>query len=122
MVVLAGATAAHERFVVDGASMAPTLVAGDRLLVRRWPLWLRPGALVVVRDPRVPARLVVKRVAAVGRRDLHVLGDNPDASTDSRHYGPVPRAAVRGRVVYRYGPAGRAGRMRAGACRPDPVG
>jgi hypothetical protein len=41
-----------------------------------------------------------------------VVGDNPDASTDSRVFGPVPRGAVVGRVVYRYGPEGRTGRVR----------
>lgn len=31
-----------------------------------------------------------------------VLGDNRDFSTDSRSYGPVPRAALRGRVWHCY--------------------
>ena len=91
--------------------MVPTLAAGDRLLVRRWPRRLRAGGLVVVADPREPARLVVKRLAGVGGHTVTVSGDNADASTDSRHYGPVPRTAVRGVVVYRYAPPGRAGRL-----------
>lgn len=105
------AVAAHQRLVVHGASMAPTLAPGDRLLVRRWPRALAPGVLVVVADPRAPGRLVVKRVAAVDADAVTVLGDNPAASTDSRAYGALPRSAVRGRVVYRYAPAGRAGRI-----------
>lgn len=110
------AAASHQRLVVHGASMAPTLVPGDRLLVRRWPTGLAPGALVVVADPRSPDarspdRLVVKRVAAVDAAAVTVLGDNPAASTDSRAYGALPRAAVRGRVVYRYAPASRAGSL-----------
>lgn len=106
------AAASHQRLVVHGRSMAPTLVPGDRLLVRRWPTGLAPGALVVVADPRTPDRLVVKRVAAVDADAVTVLGDNPAASTDSRAYGTLPRSAVRGRVVYRYAPPGRAGRPR----------
>jgi hypothetical protein len=43
---------------------------------------------------------VVKASAA----GLTVRGDNPSASTDSRDFGPVPAASVRGRVVYRYAP------------------
>lgn len=109
--MLAGAAAAHERFTVRGHSMAPTLQPGDRLLVRRWPTRARPGRLVVVGDPSSPARLVVKRVAADHGTTLTVLGDNPDASTDSRHYGALARRALRGRVVYRYHPEQRTGRL-----------
>lgn len=106
------AAAAHQRLVVHGHSMAPTLAPGDRLLVRRWPTRLATGTLVVVADPRPPGRLVVKRVATVHGDAVTVLGDNPAASTDSRAYGALPRSAVRGRVVYRYAPPGRAGRPR----------
>lgn len=104
-----GAVGVHERFVVRGMSMAPTLLPGDRLLVRRWPRRLAPGALVVVAAPLVPRRLVVKRISSVRGAQVTVLGDNPAASTDSRSYGPLPRAALRGRVVYRYAPRERAG-------------
>ena len=94
--------------------MRPTLLPGDRLVVvRPWRRRLRPGDVVALRDPRQPARLMVKRVAAVDRAtgDLTVAGDDPAASTDSRHFGPVPSALVRGRVVYRYAPPERAGAM-----------
>lgn len=94
--------------------MQPTLQPGDRILAVR-PARPRPGDLVVVRDPRRPDRLLVKRVATTGSGGVVVLGDNPAASTDSRAFGPLPR--VWGRVVYRYGPADRAGRIR----RPPPT-
>ena len=93
--------------------MLPALEPGDRLVV----LWVgrpRPGDLVALHDPREPARLVVKRVTAVGPEGVSVLGDNPGASTDSRTYGPVPRRLVRGRAVYRYWPAPRRGRLPRG--------
>lgn len=108
----AGVAALHGRFVVAGPSMAPTLRPGDRLVVRRWPRRAVAGAMVVVADPREPRRLVVKRVEDVRAGVLTLLGDNPAASTDSRSWGAVPVAAVRGRVVYRYAPPGRAGRLR----------
>lgn len=96
------------RVEVEGDSMWPTLLAGDRLLVVRRGV-ARPGALVVVADPRRPARLLVKRVATAGRGSFTVVGDNPSRSTDSRVFGPV--RAVHGRPVYRYHPPHRVGRV-----------
>jgi signal peptidase I len=109
------------RVAVKGLSMAPTLLPGDHLLVtptRR----LRRRDLVVVVDPTEPGRHVVKRVVALpgesvsvegrmltaGPRQIVVLGDNLDRSTDSRDYGPVGLDAVHGRVWYRYAPPARA--------------
>jgi nickel-type superoxide dismutase maturation protease len=95
------------RFEVAGGSMLPTLQPGDRLLLVRTR---RAGAgdLVVVPDPRRPGRLVVKRVAAVSPGgELTLAGDNPAASTDSRVFGDVRPADLRGRVVYRYHPPAR---------------
>lgn len=90
--------------------MEPALAAGDRLLIV--PLLRpRPGQIVAVVDPRDRSRLLVKRVVSVDatRRVVSVEGDNRDASTDSRAFGPVSRAGVVGRAVYRYGPPGRVG-------------
>ncbi len=125
------------RFVVDGASMEPALRAGDRLLTWRGLTGSprpRRGQIVVLRDPHAPGRELVKRVRAqpgesvplaLGRAtvgDPHaahhlaadeyfVAGDNGDASRDSRHFGPVRREQLVGRVVYRYWPPERAGRV-----------
>jgi nickel-type superoxide dismutase maturation protease len=96
---------------VEGGSMRPALEPGDRLLVVRRRRY-RPGDVVALRDPRHPDRVVVKRVAALDGDRLVVLGDAPDASTDSRTFGPVAAGAVLGRAVYRYAPASRAGRLR----------
>ncbi len=96
---------------VRGPSMEPTLWPGDRLLTL--PLWvpgtgagIRPGRVVVVADPSVPAgqpdHLVVKRIRAVADGRVDVRGDDPWRSTDSRTWGPLPRAAVRRVVLGRW--------------------
>ncbi len=102
------ALARVRRLEVLGASMQPTLEPGDRVLAVRTRR-ARPGDLVVVPDPRLPSRLVVKRVVERSGAGLTVRGDNEAASTDSRTFGPVPEGSVHGRVVYRYYPGSRRG-------------
>lgn len=118
--VLAGAAAAAvaavlarrlHRLEVTGDSMRPTLEPGDRLLLFRTGR-ARAGDLVVVPDPRQPSRMIVKRVVLASAGGLTVSGDNARASTDSRQFGVVPPGTVRGRVVYRYHPDPRRGRIR----------
>ena len=89
--------------------MEPALRAGDWIVVsslRRPP---RVGEIVLVRDPREPANLMLKRVAAVNDGVCTVLGDRLEESTDSRTFGAVPLANVVGRALFRYGPIGRIG-------------
>jgi nickel-type superoxide dismutase maturation protease len=104
------------RLQVAGESMVPTLLPGDRVLVWRGLGPLRPplrvGDLVAVVDPREPERVMVKRVLRVAGTEVSVQGDNEAASTDSRHFGPVSAAAIRGRVIYRYLPEERRGWLR----------
>jgi nickel-type superoxide dismutase maturation protease len=96
------------RVVVVGRSMLPAFEPGDRLLVI--PVGpVRAGHVVAVRDPRIRSRLLIKRVRARFGPQVDVRGDNPAESTDSRHFGLVPRSAVAGRVLYRYSPPARAG-------------
>ena len=108
------------RAQVRGDSMLPSLADGDRLLLgplRR----ARPGQVVAVRDPRRADRLLVKRVRTVGEDGIDVRGDNPSASTDSRHFGLLPTGAIVGRVWYRYAPRERAG-WHPGETWPAPSG
>ena len=95
--------------------MRPTLTPGDWLLVD--PDAYREatpgiGALVVVPDPRMQERLLIKRVVEVdGAGDLTVAGDSPEVSTDSRTFGAVDASRVRGRPWFRYWPLARLGRI-----------
>ncbi|HUG47062.1 MAG TPA: S26 family signal peptidase [Candidatus Limnocylindria bacterium] len=101
------------RVTVEGHSMEPTLRAGDWLLVdplaygRRTP---QVGELIVARDPRLPARWLVKRVAAVDRQGrLTLAGDHPSHRQDD--LPAVERQFVVGRPWLRYWPPGRIGRL-----------
>ena len=82
------------RVSVEGTSMSPTYIPGERLTaLRRWRP-IRIGDVVVVRDPRDSSRWILKRcVARVGSL-LDLRGDNVVASTDSRDFGLVPSSDV----------------------------
>lgn len=95
--------------------MVPTLLPGDRVLVVAgfgpFRPALRVGDLVALVDPRDAERTMIKRIAGFDDGGVVVRGDNEALSTDSRHFGPVSRRALRGRVVYRYHPESRRGRL-----------
>lgn len=84
--------------------MTPTLHPGDWVFGVRGPRRIRPGDVVVVDHPDRPGFRLVKRVVATGDRGLELAGDNPAASTDSRHFGAVPREAVLVRLLLVFHP------------------
>ena len=101
--------------------MVPTLLPGDWALAvarRRF----RRGEVAVIEHPGRPGYEMVKRVTAlpgevVGERTLDedeywVEGDHPNASSDSRQFGPVRRDLLKARVVLVYWPKERRRRIR----------
>lgn len=92
------------RYEVAEDSMLPTLRPGDWVLGVRRPTHLGRGDVVVVDHPQRPGFELVKRVADIGPAGLVLAGDNPDHSTDSRHFGPVAVGAVRARLLLVYHP------------------
>jgi signal peptidase I len=113
--LLAGAWMAARRWLdvveVQGGSMQPSLLPGDRLLVESWTYRRRSprrGEIVLAHDPREPQRELIKRVHASGPQ-LELRGDAPAQSTDSRTFGAVARERVRWRARLRYWPPRRAG-------------
>lgn len=100
--------------------MLPTLEPGDWAIAVVKPI--RVGAVVVLEHPERPGFELVKRVTAIpgdvtsdGRKlaadEYWVQGDGGASSSDSRAFGPVRRASVRGTVVYVWWPAARRGRV-----------
>ena len=136
LLLVAGLVALRARMTlvtVVGMSMGPTLLPGDRVVVRRVPTArIRRGDVIVLRvagpcrpgDRKDEAKTpwLVKRVAAgpgepmpavlptwtrgsgvVEPATFVVLGDNPGLSRDSRHFGAVPADGVLGVVVRKVG-------------------
>ncbi|HXY42978.1 MAG TPA: nickel-type superoxide dismutase maturation protease [Acidimicrobiales bacterium] len=89
------------RLRIEGLSMVPVLAPGDRVLVLRTDR-VTVGDIVAFTDPDASGAVLVKRVAGVDRSSVRVEGDNSGTSKDSRHFGPVPRSAVIGRVLWCY--------------------
>ena len=87
------------RLLVEGPSMQPTYLPGERVTaVRRWRP-VRVGDVVVVRDPRDPSRWLLKRCAAKSGGRLVLRGDNVEASSDSRDFGAVASRGVKWLVL-----------------------
>jgi len=89
----------RRRCRVDGDSMRPTLAANDVVIFQ--PIHadnklLKMGCVVVARHPLQPAKLIIKRLVAFNSNGLELRGDNEPASTDSRHFGLVPRNQLLG--------------------------
>jgi nickel-type superoxide dismutase maturation protease len=84
--------------------MNPTLKDGEVVLVDREPATIEIGDIVVAKHPIAQTGEVVKRVARINERGHYFLiGDNPDDSEDSRHFGAVTREYIKGKVVARMG-------------------
>jgi signal peptidase I len=108
-----------QRYAVSGESMLPAYKPGDRLIAEAWTYHLRaprPGDVVIVRQPLGGGRKDLKRIVAgpgasasvlgiptpLGPDEWYVLGDNLDASADSRRLGPVQRRDILARAWFRY--------------------
>ena len=101
--------------------MVPTLLPGDQALAVSGG-HPSAGDVMVVEHPERPGYEMVKRVTAlpgevVGERTLDedeywVEGDRADASSDSRHFGPVRQEHLKAHVLLVYWPKERRRRIR----------
>ena len=101
--------------------MVPALVPGDWALAVA-PRRFRTGDVVVVEHPGRPGYEMVKRLLAVpgeragdrllGGDEYWIEGDRADASTDSRHFGPVRREQLKAKVLLVYWPKDRRRRVK----------
>ncbi|KAH7924882.1 LexA/Signal peptidase [Leucogyrophana mollusca] len=112
-----------------GPSMLPTLGTEGELVIesilphRLFPSRLARGELITLKSPINPSRIICKRViglpgdvicvdpsglkapstehVVVPKGHIWIAGDNAACSTDSRDYGPVSMALIRGKVAAR---------------------
>ena len=82
---------------VVGGSMSPKLSPGQLLLATPIFRHIHPGQVVIVEHD---GKQKVKRVERVADDKVFVIGDNLDASTDSRHFGWVDEQQIIARVFW----------------------
>ena len=81
---------------VTGDSMAPTLLDGQ-LVIGRQPHDLKRGDVVIVSHNGLEK---IKRIENQQGDLIYLLGDNADASTDSRTFGWVEAKCIVAKVVW----------------------
>ncbi|HKA62618.1 MAG TPA: signal peptidase I [Methylomirabilota bacterium] len=77
---------------IPSASMAPTLLAGDYVLMDKAAHWPARGDLVVFTDPAEAELLLVKRIVGVGGEEIVVDGHDVYINCEPRRDGcrPLP--------------------------------
>ncbi len=96
----------RKRLKVVGNSMLPLLQPGEEILIaphaydKSQP---KINDIVVVKHPLDRTLTIVKRVKAIASDGNYFLvGDNPTASTDSRHWGAISHQEILGKVTNRF--------------------
>lgn len=82
---------------ISGKSMQPALREGQVVAALAWFWRLRPGDVVIIEHNGMEK---IKRLKKIRQGEVWLAGDNPGKSTDSRHFGWLPREAVLAKVVY----------------------
>lgn len=87
---------------VSGHSLSPEYRDGDFVLTTKLPIlfgWLKPGDYVVFEQPRYG--VMIKRVTSIDfpLDEIRVAGTDID-SIDSRHFGPISRSTLLGKVIW----------------------
>jgi hypothetical protein len=98
--------------------MVPVLPPGTYVWASRWFKKLEAGDTVIFLHEN---REKIKRISEIKNDELFVLGDHPESSTDSRHFGSIKRDTVLAKVIWPHAPKSRAENVEAaeGQISPD---
>lgn len=83
---------------VVGKSMLPTLLDGD-IVFGRTRKKAKAGDIVIAVHKN---REIIKRVSKITGEQCFIEGDNKQASTDSRHFGPIAVTDVKAVVIWAF--------------------
>lgn len=83
--------------VISGHSMVPVLPPGTYVWATPWFSQLKAGDVVVFFHN---GKEKIKRISDLRDNEMYVLGDHTESSTDSRHFGWIPKDSVRGKVIW----------------------
>ncbi|MDO8620942.1 MAG: nickel-type superoxide dismutase maturation protease [Candidatus Levybacteria bacterium] len=84
---------------VVGHSMEPTLKQNKIVIVSSIPyLFKKPtiGDIVVLKRQKY----IIKRITAIKKEQVFVIGDNKKESTDSRNFGWIKKDSILGKVIH----------------------
>lgn len=82
---------------VVGASMWPTFKQGEIVVGSTNVENVQVGDVVMVEHEGLEK---IKRVARVRPGEVYLLGDNPDASKDSRSFGWLSQGSVKAKIIW----------------------
>lgn len=77
--------------------MHPHFPEGKVVIASGWFKDIKPRDVVIIVHDGMEK---IKRIEQVRAQEVYVLGDNPDASTDSRDFGWIASDAVSGKVLW----------------------
>lgn len=76
--------------------MVPTLPPGTLVVGVRWRN-IKPGQVVITRNDN---KEKIKRIDDIRDREVYLLGDHLESSTDSRHFGWIDKTDVVAKIVW----------------------
>lgn len=82
---------------VVGHGMVPVLPPGTLVIGWAFIKKLKPGHIVVVEHE---GKEKIKRIDQINHNQIFILGDHPETSKDSRHFGWLPKTSVHARVIW----------------------
>lgn len=94
------------RFKVEDRSMEPAFKSGDFVLVNKLAYNFtspRKGDVIILKHPKEKDKFLIKRISLITNSDEYfIVGDNKNFSQDSRHFGPIKKDLIIGKVLFHF--------------------